>query len=231
VTWIDLGNPRPRLPSEVKRYAPVRWPDGERIGLPSLAALPSHDLVFERSIVDLTSHRRSARVFAPLAQDRLGWLLELTNRQLASGSQDLGFPLTQRPAPSAGAIHPVHLVVQDPALTGWHRYDPVGHALVSVPCALDVVAVRRHMDELIAAPAATLLLLAAEPGKTASKYSDPCSLVWRDAGVLLGYLSLAAEALDLAFVPLGVTADPWVAGLVDEPGLAGVGAALVGART
>lgn len=228
MTWVELGNPRPR--SRALRYTPVQWPDGERTALSSLSALPSHDAVFARSVFDLSSQRRSARAFAPLARDRLGLLLELVNRQLASGSEYLGFPLTQRPAPSAGAIHPVHLIVQDPALAGWHRYDPAGHALVSVPCAVDVAAVRRHMDQLVAAPTATLLLLAAEPGKTASKYVDSCSLVWRDAGVLLGYLSLAAEALNLAFLPLGVTADPWVRRLVDEPGLAGVGAALVGAR-
>ena len=229
MTWIDLGNPLPR--PEVTRYTPLRWPDGERVPLPSLAKLPSRDPIFERSIVQLALCRRSAREFAPLARDRLGWLLELANRQLACGSQHLGFPLTQRPAPSAGAIHPVHLIVQDPAFAGWHRYDPANHELVSVPCALEVAAVRRNMDELVAAPTATLLLLAAEPGKTASKYVDPCSLIWRDAGVLLGYLSLAAEALNLAFVPLGITGDPWVGGLVDEPGLAGVGAALVGSRT
>ena len=228
MTWIDLGNPQPR--SQALRHTPVQWPDGERIALSSVAALPSHHPVFSRSIVELATRRRSARAFAPLPRDRLGWLLELVDRQLASGSEDLGFALTQRPAPSAGAIHPVHLIVQDPALSGWHRYDPAGHALVSVPCAVDVLEVRRHMDELVAAPTATLLLLAAEPGKTASKYANSCSLVWRDAGVLLGYLSLAAEALNLAFVPLGVTADPWVGRLVDEPGLAGVGAALVGAR-
>ncbi|SEM10533.1 hypothetical protein SAMN05518845_11692 [Variovorax sp. YR750] len=87
------------------------------------------------------------------------------------------------------------------------------------------------MDELIAAPVATLLLLVAEPGKTAAKYFNSESLVWRDAGVLLGYLSLAAEALGLAFVPLGITGDPWAGKLVDESGLAGVGAALVGRRT
>lgn len=228
MTWVDLGNPRPR--PGVLRYDPVRWPDGDQIALSSPAEMPLHHPAFERTIVDLSSRRRSARNFAPLAQDQLGWLLGLVNRQLASGPENLGFPLTLRPAPSAGAIHPIHLIVQSPALSGWHRYDPTVHALMSVPCELDVVAVRRHMDELVEAPTATLLLLAAEPGKTASKYVDSCSLVWRDAGVLLGYLSLAAEALGLAFVPLGITADPWVSGLVNEAGLAGVGAALVGTR-
>lgn len=71
--------------------------------------------------MDLAIHRRSAREFAPLRQDRLGWLLALANLQLARGPQHLGFPLTLRPSPSAGAIHPVHLIVQSPSLGGWSR--------------------------------------------------------------------------------------------------------------
>ncbi|WP_177213725.1 nitroreductase family protein [Variovorax sp. YR750] len=229
MTWLDLGNPRPR--TEVQHYVPVRWPESGRIPLQPLALLPSDDSTFEWSFMDLATRRRSAREFAPLPLDRLGWLLALTSQQLACGPQHLGFPLTLRPSPSAGAIHPVHLVVQSPVLGGWNRYDPAGHELVSVPGGPDVQVVRREMDELIAAPVATLLLLVAEPGKTAAKYFNSESLVWRDAGVLLGYLSLAAEALGLAFVPLGITGDPWAGKLVDESGLAGVGAALVGRRT
>lgn len=229
MTWLDLDNPRPR--SEAQHYVPVRWPEGKRISLQSLANLPPNDPIFERSFVDLATRRRSAREFAPLTLDRLGWLLALANLQLARGPQHLGFPLTLRPSPSAGAIHPVHLIVQSPALGGWNRYDAAGHELVSVPGGPDVQIVRKAMDELVAAPAATLLLLVAEPGKTSAKYLNSESLVWRDAGVLLGYLSLAAEALDLAFVPLGITGDPWAGKLVAEPGLVGVGAALVGART
>ena len=86
------------------------------------------------------------------------------------------------------------------------------------------------MDKLLHAPEATLFLFAAEPGMTAAKYGDPLSLVWRDAGVLLGYLAAAAESIDLRLCPLGVTGDPWVRRLVDQAGLAGVGTALVGAR-
>ncbi|RUR71065.1 SagB/ThcOx family dehydrogenase [Variovorax guangxiensis] len=228
MTWLDLGNPRPR--SEAQRYTPVHWPQGKRIPLQPLAKLSSDDSLFKRSFMDLAIRRRSAREFAPLPLDRLGWLLALANQQLACGPQHLGFPLTQRPSPSAGAIHPVHLIAQNLELGGWNRYDPMGHELVSVPGGPDVHVVRKAMDELVTAPAATLLLLVAEPGKTAAKYLNSDSLVWRDAGILLGYLSLAAEALGLAFVPLGITGEPWAGKLVDEPGLAGVGAALVGAR-
>ena len=75
---------------------------------------------------------------------------------------------------------------------------------------------------------ATLLLFAAKPERTFAKYDSACSLVWRDAGVLLGYLSIAAESIGLNFVPLGINGEPFVSRLVDQAGLVGVGGAFVG---
>ena len=43
----------------------------------------------------------------------------------------------------------------------------------------------------------------AEPQKTLSKYTDGASLVWRDAGVLLGNLALVASYLNINFCPIG----------------------------
>jgi hypothetical protein len=56
---------------------------------------------------------------------------------------------------------------------------------------------------------ALLMALVCEPGKTAAKYEHFESLVWRDAGVVLGYMSIVAEALGLNFCPLGLVGDPW----------------------
>ena len=68
----------------------------------------------------------------------------------------------------------------------------------------------------------------AESGKTASKYENPESLVWRDAGTLLGYMSLVAEALRLQFCPLGLTGDPELGDvLAPQSGLHGAGLSIV----
>ena len=88
----------------------------------------------------------------------------------------------------------------------------------------------RDRHEVIDAPNATLLLFVAEPGMTGSKYEDAASLVWRDAGVLLGAIAMAAEALALNFSPMGVTGEPWTSHLILGAPLVGVGAAFVGAR-
>lgn len=221
MTWIDLGNPHPL--SAARPYTPLVWPTG------ALVALPAPSEGDTRPFGEVALGRRTRRSFSALDARQLSTLLTLTCRVQQVGDTELGFPLTRRPAPSAGAIHPIHLILLEPGTSDWQRYDPFQHALVNVSTSVDAQHVRRAMDEVLAAPSATLLLLAAESAMTAAKYDHPCSLVWRDAGVLLGWLSMAAEALGLSFCPLGVTGEPWTSRLLDQPGLMGVGAAFVGA--
>lgn len=99
-----------------------------------------------------------------------------------------------------------------------------------MPSKLDAREVVQAMQEVLPAAHATLVLYAAEVGKTAAKYDSPASLIWRDAGALLAVMGLAAYAHSLAFCPLGVTGEPWVGRLLKQQGLFGVGAAFIGTR-
>jgi hypothetical protein len=158
----------------------------------------------------------------------LGEVLSMCCGAQDVGADSLGFPLSRRPAPSAGAIHPIHLVVNVPPESAWYRFDPMRRQLIGLPTTVRAIDVRAAFDEVLPAAHAALMLFVAEPGMTAAKYEHFASLVWRDAGVLQGVVSLAAEALGLGCTLLGVTGDPWSAQLLDQPGLHGVGAAFVG---
>lgn len=220
--WIDLGNPFPRLVPNC--YTPITWPKGNVIQLP--LAITAEEI--QESVINILLRRRTRRQFSNLSMDMLGSLLWVCCHTQELGSDHLGFPLSRHPCPSGGAIHPVHLLVLLPQDNCWYRYDPTEHALHETPSKLDSTTVKSSMQALISAPSATLFLLAAEPGMTAAKYEASASLVWRDAGVMLGVLAIAAEALDLSFCPLGVTGEPWVSQLLEQPGLFGVGCAFVG---
>lgn len=221
--WPDLGNPRPLR--EPRRHEPIVWPDAGSVQLPPW----NTDSLTQEPLGQLLERRRTGRSFEAIDVTLLSALLGLTCRVQLIGSTSLGFPLTLRPTPSAGAIHPIHLLVIGPKAECWFRYDPFEHRLRGVASACDPRAVYQAMQSVLLAPKATLLLLAAEPGMTASKYAQPSSLVWRDAGVLLGFLTMGAHALNLSFCPLGVTGEPFVSQLLDQPGLTGVGGAFVGA--
>ena len=222
MNWFDLGNPRP-LPAP-DPYIPIVWPDGEAVPLP--AWQPGS--VDELSFAQLVARRRTRRSFGKLKSEHLGALLDLSCRVHQTGEASLGFPITRRPTPSAGAIHPIHLLLINPGEATWYRYDAFTHALKAVKANSDPREARIAMEAIVPAADATLIVFAAEVGKVAARYAHPASLIWRDAGVLLGFLAMSAEALDLSFCTLGVTGEPWVSQLLDEVGLVGVGVAFAG---
>lgn len=220
--WRDLGDPRPK--PVLSSYEPLEW-SGARVALQRIGAHRSTALAV------MLATRRSRRQFgAPATVEDLAALFDLCCRTQAIEPSLLGFDLEFRPHPSAGALQSVHCLVQRMPGDAWARYDARHHELVLLPestCCAE--ATRRLADDLVPTSHASLLALVAEPGKAAAKYEDPESLIWRDAGVLLGYFSIAAEALGLAFCPLGITGEPVVGAALDEQGrLRGVGLALLG---
>lgn len=223
MTWIGLGNPRPD--SVARRYDLFVWADGDVTQLSPGRGPTNVDSG------DLLGSRRTRRTFSEIDMTQLSSLLWLTCRIQETLPSSLGFPLSLRPTPSAGAIHPIHVLVQMNTSDGWRRYDPLHHALLAVrDSEASAAAARLEACEALDPQQGVLFGFAAEPGKTAAKYLDASSLVWRDAGVLLGYLSVAAEALCLNFCPLGLTGDASIGSLDEQGRLVGVGLALLGGR-
>lgn len=221
-TWLDLGNPRPK--AQLTPYTPITWPQGAKTKLTQTGcpAAPEFAAMF--------SSRRTRREFAePATHEDLAALFDLCCRTQSTSSSALGFDLEFRPHPASGAVHSIHILVQRIAGEEWRRYDPYDHALVELPKSRVVADLARsHANEVVNASNATLLAFTAEPGKLAAKYESPESLAWRDAGVLLGYLSLGAQALGLAFCPLGITGEPHLSSELDQRHLRGMGMALLG---
>ena len=206
-------------------YSPLVWPESTRHQLsPRSTTLP-----VDLSV--LTEQRCTRRDFDRALSDRqLGEFLWLTCRSRVQWPSDYGFAQERRVCPSAGALHPVHVLVARSGQT-WQRYDPIEHALVEIPgFESNANSVRAAAERLLDINRGVVLGLLCEPGKTDAKYFNSASLVWRDAGVILGYMSFVAEALHLAFCPLGITGNPELTGLGGGgTQLFGAGLAVVGA--
>lgn len=220
MTWIDLGNPSPR---EVAiRYEPYLWQNCQTEFLDTPNDIP------EISLSHILDRRRSSRTFGPVPWATIHNFLWLTSRQVLVGHDALGFELSKRPTPSAGAIHPVHILLSNET-PEWKRYIPAKHAFAQVKESISL-DIRDAIARLMAPEHATILMLVAEPGKTSAKYDNPNSLIWRDAGAILGVMAIVAEFLNLNFCPLGITGEPWAQKLDKQSRLVGVGVALLGAR-
>ncbi len=206
------------------RYEPFVWPAGVRTPLAPRAR------PLELDLVALLDERQTRRTFSkPFDDATLGEFLWLACRNRSSRPGAFGLDQESRVHPSAGAMHPIHVLLAR-EMGSWLRYDPLEHALIELPgSGATVAASREAARSLVELGRGMLIGLVAEPGKTAAKYEHHESLVWRDAGVVLGYMSVVAEALGLAFCPLGITGQPYLtAQLPNASALQAVGLAVVG---
>lgn len=221
MTWIDLADPLPRRAPEP--YTPVEWAVGEICSLPSFSGAP------DRPFSEVLNARVSHRKFGSVDDQQLGSFLWEACRTRGVGASNLGFDLEHRAAPSAGAIHPIHVVVKRPGDNRWWLYEPRAHQLLELKGALAKLKGLYDLSlQVMQGDQSIRFLFLAEPGKTLGKYQDGCSLIWRDAGALLGVMALTATAQGLNFCPLGITGEPWASALTDQGKLAGVGLALLG---
>lgn len=221
MTWIDLADPLPREAPEP--YAPIEWEAGEICSLPSFSGAP------DRPFSEVLDTRVSHREFGSVDDHQLGSFLWMACRTRGVGASNLGFDLEHRAAPSAGAIHPIHVVVKRPGDDRWWLYEPRTHQLLEIKHAPAKLAGLYDLSlQVLQGDQAIRFLFLAEPGKTLGKYQDGCSLVWRDAGALLAVMALTATAQGLSFCPLGITGEPWASALTDQGKLVGVGLALLG---
>lgn len=113
-----------------------------------------------------------------------------------------------RIAPSAGGCHPIHIGVlrapdaKDLALI----YDSRHHAF-GVIGASNAALIKRCIHEIgvcLAVGRGTVLWFLGDFERTAAKYVNPESLVWRDSGSLLATISFVAEGMGLKTCGVGM---------------------------
>ena len=186
----------------------------------------------ELDLVALLEQRQTRRDFQkPVEDAKLGEFFWLACRNRSSRPSRFGPDQESRVHPSAGAMHPIHVLACRDA-GPWMRYDPMEHALIEVPGSTGSAAAgRTAANRIFNLNQGVLLGLVAEPGKTGAKYKNHETLVWRDAGVVLGYMSLVAEALRLDFCPLGITGQSHLTDYLPEASqLHAAGLAVLGRR-
>jgi len=126
------------------------------------------------------------------------------------------FERSRRAVASAGALHPISVVVMRPAL--WPlplRVDPWSGRLQALKVA-DGAALRRGIELLVSMVPngnPTFAALLGDIALVDGAYANPGSLLWRDAGALLATLHLCASAIGLGFCPLGLLGNEIAAAL------------------
>jgi SagB-type dehydrogenase family enzyme len=183
-------------------------PDGDRFRLPK----PADKLAIP--LGDVLRARRSTRSFSTLDTAQLSTLLYHSARVRETWVGPGGFPCSSRSTPSAGARHPVDLVIIPGKMTGPGAtdlardspfiYDPMTCELVrlSGPSAEAFRDGLDHVSQMLGGTPSVLLAMVARLERTFSRYRGGLSLVYRDAGALLATIGLVASAIGLRGCPL-----------------------------
>lgn len=218
-------DPQPKLhPEDVSS---VVWPVLRTIRCP--LTLPPPPLPF----VDVLESRRSDRemVTAPLRE--IVNAIAFATRLRATLAND-AMKRTRRLSPSAGALHPLDVVLVD-----WRgasrlvRYDAYTHTLDVLARRAghnDLDELRQAVDRLAPRARGTAVVLLGDAARVRANYENAGTLFWRDAGVLLQTLFLVATAFRLAFCPLGILGHEVARALDLEGRLTPAGVALIGRR-
>jgi len=184
---------------------------------------------------DVLEERVSERDLGPIDLPDLATLLVRSSRIRSWQSGPDGYQVSHRPVPSAGARHPCDLLVAvsevEGLASGWWLFEPAACGLIPGPSRLpdaEIILERLvAIGGLVRTPPAAVFVVASF-GRTLSRYPGGASLVWRDAGALLGVLHLVAAEAGLSSCILGTCG--LVEKRVDESIVADVGALVVGRR-
>ncbi len=214
--------PRPRATPDYGEA--VQFPESDETALGPPAGLAG--ALFQ----DVVLRRRSGSSFAELDPIALASLLWYTLRTQAVNNEDPAREL--RPVPSAGALHPIHVLLSTDPST-WQRYVARRHVLSIIDVQPEAATqIWSEVRSILDPGHATVVLLLADLRLASTYYDHPETLLLRDAGCLLGHLGLVAEALSLSYRILGPTGEPGARALIPAlvDSVAGVGVAIVGGR-
>lgn len=202
--------PRPR--TKPIPHEPLIWPVTRTIAM-SMTSIPEIDFV------DVLNRRRSQRRLRPAPLRAIAGAIAFATRSRFVRTVGAGAPRYRRPAPSAGALHPLSVLIV-PA-RGRPRAllcNPDADLLVDLELIKpkEISALHALRYGMVPEANGDLVILVGDKRLVEAHYDDGATLFWRDAGALAQTLLLTFEACDLGACLLGVSG----AQAIDALGLA-----------
>jgi SagB-type dehydrogenase family enzyme len=221
--FIDLKNPRPRQNPRSRK----------RVNFDVDLAIPlERPKLKSVNVFDVLVNRHSGANLSPISMELLTAFLWFSCRTHKIVLTKEGRVWQHRPSPSAGGIHPIDLILFN--VPKFEKelffYDATGHVLkrLRLPSMQRIMRLREKALEVKNEPKSILIWFVAQPQLIDAYYQNPESLLWRDAGALLGTCYLVATALRLRCCALGITGDPFISKAI-HPDLRGAGGLFLGA--
>lgn len=177
--------------------------------------------------------RKSRRTFKPITIQQISDVLWYTAKVKSTFQQEDGYILTHRGTPSAGARHPIDIMISNQILLGHgflYYYNSLEHSLNQLANLYgDVPAFLGHINEIVDIADATIIWFVAHASRTNMKYEHAESLIWRDAGALINNIQMVCTAIGLNSCAIGSLGEPYISNFFNnQAGVFGTGGLLIG---
>jgi hypothetical protein len=191
------NDPVPR--DESLQTAIIEWRVERELICPAIASPP------EAAFTDIFESRRTIRIIHPAPlREVVNAIAYATRPRFVHDKQEFR---SLRPSISAGALHPIEILLIHPqgSLRVYH-YSSRAHSLsrLRIHKLASLVTFRERCHAILPTAKGTIVILIARCGLVEKHYEHHASLCWRDAGALLQTLGFACAAFRLAFCPLGI---------------------------
>ena len=161
----------------------------------------------EKSFDEVMEFRRSPSVIGEVSLEcTLGFIRHVFRTREVGQVENFG--LARKPSISAGALHPIDvLVVAGPEVQEPILFADGNSKFLTLPanCPNALANAVADCREILPAARGHLVLFAGDRRRVAQKYRPADSLLWRDAGTALQTCAMAAFAYGFAFCPIGDT--------------------------
>lgn len=186
-------------------FEPYRYKGKNVIKLPEVKKAEQ-----QMDFLEVLSKRRSVKKLGTCSMDALSQILYYAVKPYCIGIDDYGVTVYRSAAPSAGGRHPIDVLVGIKERDERHLYlyQPLGHSLKRLDVTDELQNnFYKDVEQTLPFGESILLWFSVQYMRTASKYSDYMSLVWRDVGAQLCCLQQAAKYMGQDSCPIGYLAE------------------------
>ena len=184
----------------------------------------------ETSFIEVLENRKSVREFNSLSLVSIGHLLYLSNRVKSASMNEFGHTIENTNIASPGSLNATHCVLRSPENSHWYHYNARKHVLELLTVSNEKLdEFSQSCFSLIANSVnAWLIWYVNDIELLESKYDDPISLAYRDAGGIATTHGLVSQYLGLNYCQIGLHGSNEAQYILNERKLIGVGVALLG---
>lgn len=195
----------PSIREKHLEYEPFVYPSLEKIILQRVTSSKR-----QLDFLDVLRERRSVKQLGGCTIEKLSEILFHSVKPYTICKDDYDMTVYRSASPSAGGRHPIDILVGLPEKEGrrLYLYEPLSHSLLRLDIPIELQCeFFDDVNQSLLLGDSVLIWFSIQYMRTASKYTDYESLVWRDAGAQLCCLQQVAKYVGLDSCPIGYLAE------------------------